>query len=297
MSRKRSWAPPGAPIERPAPTRLPKVTLHVFSEGESTEIGWLAFLQRTARELNISIEGKGGAGVPVTVAAAAIAKREELTQLARKEEVYRRDEVWAVFDRDDHALDTVLTDASNAGIGLVFSNACFELWPLLHVEDIGAYQDRSWLQHRLKEVHPVYNHDQGADVDWPTLGSPDVATERAIRLHFRSPDATTWTGGKGQPDRPRGALSNPTTSAWLLHRRCIEYPTSPARLLDLGRWEQHHRYNEILSVLVALVAEPTRQAAANAAAAVTAQRRANDALGDRKVKSKNKASGKTSPSQ
>lgn len=243
-------------------SREPHVTLHVYSEGECTEIGWLAFLQGAARGLNITIEPTGGVGVPATVVAAALEKRKELNRLSRGQEVYRRDEVWVVFDRDDHDLTSAMLVASNAGIGLVFSNACFELWPLLHREDVGAYQERDWLQRRLHTVHPQYDHDRRAQVDWGSIGSHIVAVERAIQLHFRSPDATTWTAAMGDRARPEGALSNPMTSAWLFHRRCVECPQSPDRLLGLGRWEAHPRVEEVRPVLLAMVAEPTRQAVA-----------------------------------
>jgi hypothetical protein len=254
------------------------VTLHVFSEGRNTETGWLGHLQRRARDANLSIESAGGVGVPQTVVERAIEKRRELNGRMRREVAYAHDEVWVVVDRDDHELANSLNDAADAGVGLVFSNACFELWPLLHLDDLRAHQDRAWLQSRLKELHPHYDHQRGARVEWSDLQTLDVkATSRAIALHFQSPDETTFMGGKGEPGRPRGALGNPTTTAWILHRRCLEFPSGPARLLDLGCWRDDGCFGEVLGTLGHLVAIPARAPAVSSAREAQAHQNAGKA--------------------
>lgn len=265
--RKPSWVAPGSDPGRRAPSLEPKATLHVFCEGEKTEIGWLEFLEERARRLNMEVEPSGGDGVPSTVVHKALGKRASLKREGRKNPAVKNDEVWVVIDRDDHDLSAAIVEAKKHGIGVVFSNECFELWPLLHFTEYtsAGSQGRKALQHELKRHHPVYDHDAGAVVTWSTLGSSTSATERAIRLHLASPDATTWTGTKGQTDQPRGALRNPSTTAWLLDWRCDGFPELKA-LKDAAKDAANRT---VMQEVLGLVAEPSRKRAIAAIAVKT----------------------------
>lgn len=195
--------PPGAPsLERPPATRTPKTVVWVYCEGEKTEIGWLEFLSRRARSLSLQINRQGGVGVPKTVVGRA--RAQQRTNGANSE-----DEVWVCFDRDDHEVDGPVQTCRGQGIGLIFSNPCFELWPLLHLQDQSAHVERGPLQALLKKVHPHYDHGSGADVDWEKLSAAGEAAERAVSLHLRGLDAGDVHG-------------NPTTNAWLFHTRCTD---------------------------------------------------------------------------
>jgi hypothetical protein len=193
------------------------VRLYLFAEGK-TEEGWADWLHRTARGL-VVIDCEGEAGVPRTLLEKAKDKRAALRRAGSRTQA-SRDEVWIVFDRDDHPdVPGTLEEARDAGIGVVFSNECFEVWPLLHFEDRTRHTARADLQRELHALHPHYDHDDGARVDWEALAPyTGVATHRAIGLHQRGETA-------GNPFR------NPSTTAWLLDRRCRLAP-APATLLD-----------------------------------------------------------------
>lgn len=192
---------PGAPIlERPAPSREPRRVLWVYCEGERTEREWLDFLNRRATLLSLQIVAADDHGVPATLVKLAGGRRKGTP----------RDETWVCFDRDEHDIAGPIEDCRQAGIGLIFSNACFELWPLLHLEDRTRHTERHLLQARLHQVHPHYHHDRGARVDWPMLQPHEhQAVERAISLARRASDAGDLRG-------------NPTTTAWLFHQRCSQ---------------------------------------------------------------------------
>ena len=50
------------------------------------------------------------------------------------------DDIWCVFDKDDHArLQQALKQAKDNNFQVAFSNPCFELWYLLHFQDQAAY--------------------------------------------------------------------------------------------------------------------------------------------------------------
>lgn len=202
MTRRKRPPPTPPKIDRRAPTKEPYVRLYLFVEGQ-TEKGWATWLHQTFRTLRVEIlcsSGRGG-GPNVLLELA----KDKLRTLPRGS----RDEVWLVFDDDGRSdVSGTLHEACDAGLGVVFSNACFELWPLLHLGDTTRAEDAGRLQTQLHAAHPTYDHDSGAHVDWSVLAdASEGATSRARLLHRRAEEA-------GDP------LGCPSTTAWLLHARC-----------------------------------------------------------------------------
>ncbi len=80
----------------------------------------------------------------------AIAKRAaDDTRLERRRGIRHRahDEVWCVFDCDDHPdLPQTMALLRDHGIGIASSNSCFDLWILLHAADQRAHIDRRAVQ-------------------------------------------------------------------------------------------------------------------------------------------------------
>lgn len=83
------------------------------------------------------------------------------------------EQVYAVFDRDDHAtyhnalakaaaLDGKLRNDNNRSIGFaaIASVPCFELWLLLHFEDVLAPLHRNEVYLRLRQHLPAYDKAQ-----------------------------------------------------------------------------------------------------------------------------------------
>jgi len=63
------------------------------------------------------------------------------------------DEIWCVFDRDDHEdIAGTLQMARDRGIQVAFSNPCFELWLVLHVAEQTAHVNRVEIQRRCREL-------------------------------------------------------------------------------------------------------------------------------------------------
>ena len=63
------------------------------------------------------------------------------------------DEIWCVFDRDDHPdISGTLQTARDRNIRVAFSNPCFELWLVLHVADQSAYIERDDIQRRCEQL-------------------------------------------------------------------------------------------------------------------------------------------------
>jgi hypothetical protein len=68
------------------------------------------------------------------------------------------DEVWAVFDRDEHPrYAEAIRLSEDAGVKVGRSNPCFELWLILHVAEFDRPDDGHAVQRRLRELRPEYD--------------------------------------------------------------------------------------------------------------------------------------------
>lgn len=93
-------------IRRRGPRREPKVRFILFCEGRNTEPAYFSAIKDVWTGALVSIESRRGVGVPITIAQSAMefAKAEGLARGSRRQRnlFEERDEVWAVFDRDEH---------------------------------------------------------------------------------------------------------------------------------------------------------------------------------------------------
>lgn len=110
------------------------------------------------------------------------------------------DQLWLVIDRDRWTAKMLSSVArycsQNENMNFCVSNPCFELWLLLHLEDIKSYSKQNmnllaankknskrgntWLKKRMKEL---MGHYQESDYDaTKLLETIDLAIDRAIQL-------------------------------------------------------------------------------------------------------------------
>ncbi|HRW59145.1 MAG TPA: RloB family protein, partial [Defluviicoccus sp.] len=72
----------------------------------------------------------------------------------------KNDEVWAVFDVDEHPnFHNAVQRCKDNGVGVGRSNPCFELWLILHWEDYDKGDGRRTVQERCQQVCPGYDKD------------------------------------------------------------------------------------------------------------------------------------------
>ena len=75
----------------------------------------------------------------------------------RKHSFEAHDQVWAVFDRDEHPhFNEAVELCRNHGIGVGRSNPCFEVWLVLHEREYNQPNDRHAVQALLKALRPEY---------------------------------------------------------------------------------------------------------------------------------------------
>lgn len=147
------------PIQRRGPQRSPKLRLLIVCEGRETERGYFKAFKQAVRNPLVHIDIAKETGVPLTVVQIAIDLRAEAEAEAKRnrDENLKYDEVWGVFDVDDHPnLERARSLAREGAIHLAVSNPCFELWALLHFRDQRAHVERHKLRAMVQEHLPGY---------------------------------------------------------------------------------------------------------------------------------------------
>lgn len=194
-------------MARPKPRRVPKKsarrTLLVYAEGKVTEPGYLNHIRKES-QFDVNVVVHDDEGVPKSLVPKAVAAKKADRKSANREEGAAFDEVWCIFDVDEHVdLKEVVNLARDHGINLAISNPCVELWFLLHFEDQTAYIHR----HDAQKKASQYTHCEkslDADALRALFANYDTAKGRAIVLERRHAGVTEF------PE------DNPSSSVWLL---------------------------------------------------------------------------------
>lgn len=154
----------------------------VVCEGEFTEKEYLEGFRTWCKNPRVRIEFEPAAGVPKSVVGKAkeLKKEAEAKAKSEKDENLIFDEIWAVFDVDDHPnLAEARTMARDNEILLTISNPNFELWLLLHFQDSPGMHHRDIITSLLKKHLPGY----AKHVDFPIFADGhNFAVTRASRL-------------------------------------------------------------------------------------------------------------------
>lgn len=188
---------------RREPYRESKPVILIVTEGQVTEPEYLNGFARASHNPRVRIKVKGGAGVPKTIVESAKRLKKQAEKRARSEndENLRYDEVWCVFDFDQHPnIPDAKQMARDNHIELAISNPCIELWLWLHFADQPGMQHRHDLQSMMKKHIPGY--DKHVDYSDYAAGY-GAAVNRASRLDENAKVANEI--GR-----------NPTTGVWRL---------------------------------------------------------------------------------
>ena len=119
--------------------------------------------------------------------------------VSQKRQVQAGDEFWVCLDTDHHMNDShlkgtlqALTHARQAGFELAISNPCFELWLLLHHEDVSAgtvFANGAAVESALKTSLNGYNKTAIGAGMFPLSTVPDaIRRARALEVAPDDPD-------------------------------------------------------------------------------------------------------------
>lgn len=172
-------------LSRRRPSAEQRRRILVFCEGKETESGYLRALRKELRSPLVEIVIEGYGEDPKALVERAVARKREAEREARRKgdpESFL-DQVWCVFDVDDHTrLVEVRQQARANGIELAVSNPCFELWALLHFQEQTAFLNREKVRSFLKRHLADYRKALPFDRLWPGY---EEAVRRAEHLDRR----------------------------------------------------------------------------------------------------------------
>lgn len=175
--------------------------MRLLTEGRRTEVEYFAKWAALYRE-RVMVDFDPSHGAPMTLVERAVTLVEERQRTMRRGRGDAPfDEIWCVFDRDEHPfIDEAIALAGRHQIGVAFSNPCFELWLVLHATDLRRHTERHATQNMSTELGFTVGKGLGPDA-WQRLESTwEIAEMRSAAL-----DAMH----EGN-DSPAG--SNPSTS-------------------------------------------------------------------------------------
>jgi hypothetical protein len=151
MARKRDS------LQRRGPRRQPKQRFLIVCEGTVTEPCYFRDVRHVERSLiELQIEPRA---TPKTIVERAVELKKQANRDAKRraDDNLKYDEVWCVFDVDDHRLIVEAKEQAKAnGVEVAISNPCFELWALLHFQDQRAHIERGKVQHLCATCMPGY---------------------------------------------------------------------------------------------------------------------------------------------
>lgn len=183
-----------------AAKRAPRYILRVLTEGERTEPDYLFVWVRRNAGVHLDIADRG-----MTPDALVRRAKEHLKGQPRRRAARDFDEIWCVFDTDEHEnLPQAIEEARRSGVKVAVSNPCFELWLVLHRREQTAYIDRRDVQ-RLSNELGLSDDKRIPNAARNTLVEAfPTAKERAQALDRRH-------AGNDSPAR-----ENPSTDVWRL---------------------------------------------------------------------------------
>lgn len=134
----------------------------------------------------------------------AVAAKKASERAERKGKGRAYDEVWCMFDVDEHPrLREAIEKASANGVHLAITNPCIELWFILHFEDQTAYLTRQAAQKKCEQLLNCGKALTRAATDQLVETYP-AARDRALRLDAKHEGDGSAVG------------SNPSSGVWAL---------------------------------------------------------------------------------
>ena len=171
-------------LQRRGPRRQPKPRFLIVCEGTVTEPCYFRDVRHMERCLiELDIEPRA---TPRRIVQRAVELKNQANRDAKRraDDNLRYDEIWCVFDVDDHPLIPEATDQAKAnGIELAISNPCFELWALLHFQDQQAHIERGKVQHLCATHMPRYEKKLDYEILRPKYSNAVKRAEDLERLH------------------------------------------------------------------------------------------------------------------
>lgn len=186
-------------IERPDRIRRYKYYFLIVCEDENTEPEYFNSFKKYFPRRTLYLENIGTGRDPLGVVEQSVKERDKLIDRTRK----TIDKVWVVFDKDDAQIsesrilrfDKAYSIALSENIEIALSNEVFELWLLIHFEDVDSNQEipRAGIYERLERAinlkledsddEFIYEHGKSSVLNFVLkFGDENAAIRRATEL-------------------------------------------------------------------------------------------------------------------
>ena len=200
-------------LSRRTAKREPLRRFIIYCEGEKTEPHYFQALKRTFRRSALIGLEIVHTGVPMTIAERATERVLEERKTKRSRDSFeKRDQVWAVFDRDSHPhFERALDLCAQHKVQVARSNPCFEVWLILHEREFDRPDGRHAVQRHLKALRPEYDPDKhkSCDCDHLVKSVEDAEARAARQLDLRHREGVPF----GPPSTTVGHLTAAIRSA------------------------------------------------------------------------------------
>jgi hypothetical protein len=167
---------------------FPGTIITVVCEGTVTEPRYLQDFAADCGNQGVAVRPIGLGADPKTIVERAFREKRDAARLAKIDPMRKDDRVWCLIDCDDHGdkVHQALEQARVQKIPVSYSNPCFELWALFHLQEYDSQIHRHDLQYRLREELSPYHHSNNPVFNYQKMrqGYTDACrrAERSLRL-------------------------------------------------------------------------------------------------------------------
>ena len=165
----------------------PQQRLVLYCEGKVTEPEYFRAFRNAYRISRLQVEIVGlGSGPPKIVAEAVKTYRANQRDF-RRQKTTCLDQVWAVFDRDEHReYEACIQQCEHIGLQLAYSNPCFELRLLLHQCEMDRPITRHEAQRMCQQLGLYGDGSQRKpNVSWLVKEERILMAEQRASIHLR----------------------------------------------------------------------------------------------------------------
>ena len=197
-------------LDRRVDTRSPRKRILIVTEGEKTEPNYYRAIGTILPRGTVEVVIEGCGLNTVGLVKGAVRIRDE------RDELSKFDEIWVVYDKDDFPsrhFNAAADLCRDFGLHAVWSNEAFELWYLLHFQDLESRLKRDDYTQML-EKHLGESYEKNAEDMFLKLEKLEGGRANACR---RGKHLARLSQGK-TPTR-----SNPCTMVYKLVERLLEF--------------------------------------------------------------------------
>lgn len=184
MSRKKIRKHNSSRLKRSHSLREPRPIFYIFCEGKRTEPDYFrALVNSLSPKSTVNLNFPYTGAVPHTIAKKAVEFQKSNSQSKRRaRSSNKNDQVWAVFDRDEHPnFDEAVRLCRENGVLIGRSNPCFEVWLILHLGEYGTKDNSQKVKKRYRQLLKIKTNWEKLNHNHKFLESVKAAESRAIK--------------------------------------------------------------------------------------------------------------------